>query len=74
MTRPGQIQLRQRADRIAHDDPGMINNLLEFRRGFEPLLPGQISLATNKHGIQASEIRVYGRARTAQFVGRGCLQ
>jgi hypothetical protein len=60
--------MRQRADRIADNDPSVIENFLKFRGGLGTLMCDQISLATHIDGIERSE------ERRAQFLGDSSLK
>ena len=45
-----QLQMRQSAHRIGANNAAVIENLLKFGRGFNPLMSGQIRLAAHIGG------------------------
>ena len=69
-----QLQVRQRADRIADHDPAVIENLLELRGGFGALMCRQIGQATHIDRIERADERRSDARRHAQIIRRGGLQ
>lgn len=68
-----ELQAGQCADGIAEYNPTMIENFLEFRRGFGALVCGQVGFATQVDGIKRAEERMDTDTRRAQFIGNGSL-
>ena len=53
--RPAQLQVRQRPDRIAKDDPAVIENFLEFGDGIDVAGRGQTGLTVSVYRIEIPE-------------------
>src|SRR5258708_27539111 len=69
-----QLQMRQSAHRIGANNGAVIENLLKFRRGFNPLMGGQIRLAAHIGWVKASEVGCERRSRYCKIVSEGRLQ
>src|SRR5271168_146581 len=67
--RSAQLQVRKCANGIGGNEATVIEDLLEFRGGFSPLVYGQISLATHVGGIEVPKKTEKSDGRHAQFMG-----
>ena len=66
--RSPELELRERADRIADYDAAVIEDRLELRCGISASMCGQIGFATHVDRIQGSEESDKAAGRHAQFV------
>jgi hypothetical protein len=62
-----QLQARHGAYGVAHNDPAVVENFLEFRGGFRPPLRGQMRLTTHIDRIEGAK----ENAGRPQLVGHG---
>src|SRR5215469_8331233 len=66
--------MRQCADGIAHDNPAMVQNFLEFCGGFGSFVRGQVGLPLEKDGIESAEEPEVAASGSAELTGNSCLQ
>src|SRR5580704_14043463 len=61
------LKARRCANRITNDDPGMIENLLELRRGFGTPVRRQIGLPPDVHRIEGAKETMVAAGGSCQF-------